>query len=103
MAGAQIVAAIDADPLAVATYKDNFPKAKVIQSRLNGSSSVDLIGDIGRIDLVLASPECTNHSVARGARTIDTSSLESGLYVLPFIRAWKPRFLVLENVARMQR
>ena len=41
--------------------------------------------------------------MARGAREIDTSSLESGLYVLPLIRAWKPRFLVLENVARMRR
>jgi DNA (cytosine-5)-methyltransferase 1 len=62
-----------------------------------------LIGDLGKVDLLLASPECTNHSVARGAREIDTASLESGLYVLPFIRAWKPRFLVLENVARMRR
>lgn len=62
-----------------------------------------MIGDVGRVDLLLASPECTNHSVARGAREIDTASLESGLYVLPFIRTWKPRFLVLENVARMRR
>ncbi len=103
MAGAQIVGAIDSDPLAVATFKDNFPKAKVVQGRLDESNGVQLIRDIGRVDLVLASPECTNHSVARGAREIDTASLESGLYVLPFIRAWKPRFLVLENVARMQR
>lgn len=103
MAGAQIVAAIDSDPLAVATYKNNFPNAKVVEGRLNGRNAVRLIGDVGRVDLVLASPECTNHSVARGARAIDTASLESGLYVLPFIRAWKPRFLVLENVSRMQR
>jgi DNA (cytosine-5)-methyltransferase 1 len=103
MAGAQIVAAIDSDPLAVATYKDNFPKAKVVEGRLDDRNGIRLIGDIGEVDLVLASPECTNHSVARGARAIDTASLESGLYVLPFIHAWKPRFLVLENVARMQR
>jgi DNA (cytosine-5)-methyltransferase 1 len=103
MAGAQIVAAIDSDPLAVATYKDNFPGAKIVEGRLDERNGVRLIGDIGRVDLVLASPECTNHSVARGARAIDTASLESGLYVLPFIQAWKPRFLVLENVARMQR
>lgn len=103
MAGAQIIAAVDSDPLAVATYRDNFPKAKVVEGRLDGSNGVGLIGDVGRVDLLLASPECTNHSVARGARAVDTASLESGLYVLPFIRAWKPRFLVLENVARMQR
>ncbi|MGI8527251.1 MAG: DNA cytosine methyltransferase [Pseudolabrys sp.] len=103
MAGAQIVGAIDSDPLAVATYEDNFPKAKVVLGRLDDNNGVRLLGDVGRVDLVLASPECTNHSVARGARAIDTASLDSGLYVLPFIRAWKPRFLVLENVSRMQR
>ena len=103
MAGAQIIGAIDSDPLAVTTYKDNFPKAKVVEGRLDENNGVRLIGDVGGVDLVLASPECTNHSVARGARAIDAASLESGLYVLPFIRAWKPRFLVLENVARMQR
>jgi DNA (cytosine-5)-methyltransferase 1 len=103
MAGVQIVAAIDSDPLAVATYRDNFPKAMVVEGRLDERNGVRLIGDVGRVDLVLASPECTNHSVARGAREIDTASLESGLYVLPFVWAWKPRFLVLENVARMRR
>ena len=40
----------------------------------------------------------------RAARARSTpQAWNSGLYVLPFIRAWKPRFLVLENVARMQR
>lgn len=103
MAGAQIVAAVDSDPLAVATYRANFPEAKVVQGRLDGTNGVQLLSDVGRIDLILASPECTNHSIARGGRAIDAASLESGLYVLPFLRAWQPRFLVLENVSRMQR
>jgi DNA (cytosine-5)-methyltransferase 1 len=102
MAGAEIVAAIDADPLAAATFKDNFPKAKVVVGRLNEANGVSLIGDVGKVDLLLASPECTNHSVARGSKEIDSASLRSGLYVLPFIKAWQPRFLVLENVARMR-
>ena len=103
MAGAEVIASIDADPLAVATFKDNFPNAKVVLGRLDESNGVRLLGDLGRVDLLLASPECTNHSVARGARAIDEVSLRSGLHVLPFLRAWKPQFLVLENVSRMQR
>ncbi len=79
------------------------PKAKVVEGRLDERNGVRLIGDVGRVDLVLASPECTNHSIARGARPIDTASFESGLYILPVLRVWKPRFLVLENVARMRR
>lgn len=103
MAGAEIIASIDSDPLAVATFKDNFPKAKVVLGRLDESNGVQLLGDVGRVDLLLASPECTNHSVARGARAIDEASLRSGLHVLPFVRAWRPRFLVLENVSRIRR
>lgn len=103
MAGADVVAAIDADPLAVATFKDNFPKTKVVVGRLDESNGVSLLGDVGRVDFLLASPECTNHSVARGAKAIDPISLRSGLFLLPFIDAWRPRFLVLENVPRMRR
>ena len=103
MAGAEIIASIDSDPLAVATFKDNFPGAKVVLGRLDETNGAQLLGDLRSVDLLLASPECTNHSVARGAREIDEASLRSGLHVLPFVRAWQPRFLVLENVSRMQR
>jgi DNA (cytosine-5)-methyltransferase 1 len=103
MAGAEIVAAIDADPLATATFKDNFPEAKVVTGRLDETNGVSLLGDVGRIDLLLASPECTNHSVARGAKAVDPISLRSGLFILPFIETWRPTFLVLENVSRMRR
>jgi len=103
MAGAELVAAIDADTLAVATFKDNFPKSKVVAGRLDEGNGVALIGDVGKVDLLLASPECTNHSVARGAKALDPVSLRSGLFVLPFVEAWRPRFLVLENVSRMRR
>lgn len=103
MAGADVVAAIDADPLATSTFKDNFPKTRVVTGRLDESNGVNLFGNVGKVDLLLASPECTNHSVARGARAIDPVSLRSGLYILPFIDAWRPRFLVLENVSRMRR
>lgn len=103
LAGAEVVAAIDADPLAVATFGDNFPKSKVVCGRLDEKNGVALFGNIGKVDLLLASPECTNHSVARGSREIDPISLRSGLFVLPFIEAWQPRFLILENVSRMRR
>lgn len=103
MAGAELVAAIDADPLAVATFKDNFPRSKVVAGRLDERNGVALVGDVGKVDLLLASPECTNHSVARGAKAVDPVSLKSGLFVLPFVEAWQPRFLVLENVSRMRR
>ena len=103
MAGAQVVAAIDADPLAARTFQDNFPQARVIAERLDERNGPGLLGDVGKVDLLLASPECTSHSVARGRRAIDLVSLRSGLFVLPFLDAWRPDFLILENVARVRR
>jgi DNA (cytosine-5)-methyltransferase 1 len=103
LAGAEIVGAIDADPIAAKTFKANFPDAKVVTGRLNRSNGVRLLGDVGRVDLLLASPECTNHSVARGAKEVDPVSLRSGLFIFPFLKEWQPKFLVLENVSRMRR
>ncbi len=53
MAGAEIAGAINSDPLAVATYKANFPEAKAVLGRLNESNGVQLIGNVGSIDLIL--------------------------------------------------
>lgn len=102
-AGVEIVAAVDADPIAAATYKDNFPAARVRCARLDHENGPEIIGDVGPIDLLLASPECTNHSVARGARAIDEESRRSLLYFLPFVERWRPPYIVLENVSRMRR
>lgn len=103
LAGATIVGAIDACPLAAATFRANFPEARVVCDRLDDSNGPSLFGDIGQVDLLLASPECTNHSVARGNRAVCSESQRSAAYVLPFIKAWRPSFVVIENVTRMRR
>jgi len=103
LAGATIVGAIDASPLAAATFKANFPEATVICGRLDDRNGPSLFGDIGPVDLLLASPECTNHSVARGNRAVCLESQRSAAYVLPFVKAWRPSFVVIENVTRMRR
>jgi len=58
--------------------------------------------DVGKVDLLIASPECTHHSIARGARPSNKESRKSGWFVLPFIKAMTPRWIVLENVPRMR-
>ena len=102
-AGVEIVGSVDADPVATATFADNFPSAKVVSGRLDAWNGPSLFGDIGPIDLLLASPECTNHSVARGARAIDEESLRSAAYIMPFIDEWEPTYIVLENVTRIKK
>jgi DNA (cytosine-5)-methyltransferase 1 len=60
------------------------------------------LGDIGRIDLLLASPECTNHTHARGNRPINEDSRATARFVLNFAKDLLPRWLVIENVVQMK-
>lgn len=104
MAGVTMVGAVDAWDIATATYADNFPSAKrnVITQRLSDRSGADLFDRIGRVDLLLASPECTNHSVAKGAMPRCEESQRSGWYVRKFLEELTPRWIVLENVTGMR-
>ncbi|MEE7505125.1 DNA (cytosine-5-)-methyltransferase [Methylobacterium mesophilicum] len=103
MAGAEIVAGVDAWDRAASTFKRNFPKAIVRNCRLSMQTGPDILGrDIGRVDLLIASPECTNHSIAKGNRPRDEDSRRSGSFAVEFLRKMgrdAPRWVVLENVA----
>lgn len=101
-AGVHMVGAVDAWDVAVDTYRLNFPDAQVVNQRLTDDSGPDIFDDIGDIDLLIASPECTHHSVARGNRPRCEESRRSGWYVMRFIRELKPRWIVLENVTAMR-
>jgi DNA (cytosine-5)-methyltransferase 1 len=101
-AGVEIVGAVDAWDIAVKTYGDNFPTAKVVCTRLHDGGRPRPLPNVDRVDMVIASPECTHHSIARGAKPLDEESRRSGWFVLPYIRAMEPRWIVLENVPRMR-
>jgi DNA (cytosine-5)-methyltransferase 1 len=101
-AGAKMVGAVDAWDVAARTYKDNFPTAQVVCATLCEGSRAGTLPNVGRVELIIASPECTHHSIARGAKPLDEESRRSGWFVLPFIRAMAPRWVVLENVPRMR-
>ena len=101
-AGADIVCAVDAWPTATETYKANFPDAHVINAALDENSSPSLLGDIGDIDMILVSPECTNHTCAKGNRPRDEASRQTASYVIKFAKKLVPRWIVLENVVQMR-
>ncbi len=102
-AGVEMVGAVDAWDIATQTYEDNFPTAKgnVKTMRLTDETGPEIFKRIGKIDLIIASPECTHHSIARGAKPRDEESRRSGWYVMRFIEKIRPRWVVLENVTPM--
>ena len=101
-AGVEIVCAVDAWSVAAETYKTNFPEAKIINATLDGKSCASILGKVGDIDLILASPECTNHTCAKGSRPRDEESRRTANYVVNFARTLSPRWIVLENVVQMR-
>lgn len=101
-AGAEVVCGVDASAYAVATFGRNFPTARAVQMTLDeGSGPAELPG-LGPIDLLLASPECTNHGGARGSRPRNEASRLTARYVVNFARVLLPRWVVVENVPRMR-
>ena len=102
-AGVEIAAGFDMWPLAGAAFADNFPEARFFEGRLDQFTRLrQLAGDLGRIDLILASPECTNHSVAKGNAPRCEASRDTAFEVVRFAKALAPRWLVIENVTSMR-
>jgi len=101
-AGAEIICGVDAWDIATRTYADNFPYAKAVNLTLDAESGVETLGDLGTIDLILASPECTNHTCAKGARPRDENSKLTARYILNFANSLEPRWMILENVVQMR-
>lgn len=102
-AGATIVAGIDAWAVATESFKANFPNAHVITEKLEGLDVKALHKKIGDIELLLASPECTNHTLAKGGARRSEISRKTALQVLRFAQEFKPRWIVMENVTRMRK
>jgi DNA (cytosine-5)-methyltransferase 1 len=102
-AGAEIVGGADMWSLATQTFVLNFPNAKPYTANIVDLSPDDVLRDVGPIDLLLASPECTHHSVAKGAKPRDEASKQLAFEVLRFAEVLQPRWVFLENVIQMQR
>jgi DNA (cytosine-5)-methyltransferase 1 len=102
LAGAHIVQGIDAWSVAAKTYGDNF-RETVVETRTLGPYSLpSRMFSRGDIDLLLASPECTNHSHAKGAKPRCEKSQRTSNYVVNFARRLMPRWIVLENVVELR-
>jgi DNA (cytosine-5)-methyltransferase 1 len=102
MAGAEIVGAVDMWEIATRTFARNFPTAVIKTSRLENIDPHALKEEVGSIQLLLASPECTNHTCAKGSKPRLEESRATAMQTLRFARAFRPRWIVLENVVHMR-
>lgn len=101
-AGATIVCGVDEWAVATQAYARNFPGARAMHSRMTRNTRPSDLGDLGRIDLMLASPECTSHTNARGSRPRNESSRATARFVVNFAEHLRPEWIVVENVVHMK-
>jgi len=87
-------------------YAANFPRARFRLCDLATLTESDIRvirGDLGLVDLLLASPPCTDHSPARGAKPPSSAGLDLPWCVWRFAAVFLPRWIVVENVIGMRR
>ena len=101
-AGVEIAAGIDMCPLATSTFAANFPDARIITARLEDLNLDIVKKQIGEIDILLASPECTNHTCAKGGAPRSEQSRATAMLVVEYARKFRSRWLILENVIHMR-
>lgn len=103
LGGAKIVAGFDRWELAGEVYAQNFSEARFIHGNLDEHEPKKLARTLGKIDLIMASPECTNHSPAKGNQPRCEASRETAFQVTRYAETFQPRWLIIENVVNMRR
>ena len=103
LAGAQIVAGFDCWERAGEAYAASFPEARFVLGRLEEHDPHGLAAELDDVDLLLASPECTNHSPAKGNQPRCEISRGTAFQVTRYAEAFHPRWIVVENVVNMRK
>lgn len=83
--------------VAIATHAENHPWAAHKCENLDNVNPRQIVPG-GYLDLLVASPECTHHSRARGGRPINDQSRASAWHVLRWAEALYIKNILIENV-----
>ena len=103
MAGIDVVQSFEYWPTAIETYNNNFGmNIKPVDLRTINIKKLELT--VGEIDIIVGSPPCTQFSYAnRGGRGDIQDGLIDIKIFLDFVKKFKPKFWVMENVPRVKR
>jgi len=82
---------------AIATHSANHPEAQHLCMNVDQVDPRKAVPG-GKLDLLIASPECTHHSIARGGKPINDQSRASAWLVLRWCEALDIKNVLIENV-----
>ncbi len=105
-AGFAVIAALDSDPLAIETYRQNHRRTRIIKGDISKVSARKLMRELGlekgELDLLAGCPPCQGFSTLRnknGSRRIRQPINNNLLFqFLRFVRAFRPKTIMMENV-----
>ena len=104
-AGFKVVAAIDNDPLSVATYRLNHPSTDVKDKHIDEVKPLELMEELGlapgQLDLMAGCPPCQGFSTLRtlnGSREVEEPQNDLVFDFVRFVECFRPKALMLENV-----
>ncbi|MBO3095555.1 DNA cytosine methyltransferase [Cellulomonas dongxiuzhuiae] len=105
-AGFDVVAAVELDPDAAATWSLNHPGKMLVKDvrEVTGPMLMAAGGfKRGELDLLKACPPCQGFSSLRGASTPDESRNDLVLDTLRLVRSLRPRAVLIENVPGLRK
>jgi DNA (cytosine-5)-methyltransferase 1 len=79
------------------TMELNHPKARVLCESVDSINPRELFKD-NELDILIASPECTHFSVARGGRPVNEQCRATAMCVIRWAEALRPPVIMVENV-----
>lgn len=105
-AGYRVLAAVEVDSRAAATYRSNHPDIGLMENDIRSIDPGELLGRLGlvpgQLTLLNACPPCQGWSTLGPGDPNDTRN-ELIDTVIPFVKAFLPRSLLLENVPGIRR
>lgn len=105
-ANATVLAAVEKDPIAAATYAANHPEVRLFTSDITDVEPVDLLRSTnlvpGELELLAACAPCQGYSTL-GPRRPDDPRNDLVLRVADFVEVIRPRTVAFENVPQLAR
>lgn len=84
-------------PVAIETHKKNHPEARHYVQDI-ASVRPHLVVPEGYLDLLMASPTCTHHSVARGGKPTSDQQRSDPWHIITWLTELRVKRIIIENV-----
>lgn len=93
--------AVNHDPHAIVAHATNHPNARHIRTEVD-KLRPRALSCSGKLDILWASPACTEHSYAKGGASLDYKSRVSAWAIPREVERYRPRIVIVENVPSFQ-